>query len=121
MSRRKRAPSCRATLLQKLKMPFRVTPLAMRSLQATSDHWFKPDEKRMKLILRERTTGLWLKPCGRWEPNSVNARQFATSAEAIQCSIELHFPNVDICIVRDSVATENGGRDEAQCQSFYAA
>ena len=61
----------------------------------------------MKIILRERTTGLWLKPCGRWEPTSVNARQFATSADAIQCSLEFHLPNVDVCIVPDRVVTKS--------------
>jgi len=53
----------------------------------------------MKILLRERTTGLWLKPCGRWEPSSVNARQFASRAEAVQCSIGLRFPNVEVCFI----------------------
>jgi len=65
----------------------------------------------MKIILRERTTGLWLKPCGRWEANSANARQFATSDDAIQCSIELRLPNVDVCVVSDGAVTENAGAD----------
>ena len=63
----------------------------------------------MKIILRERTTGLWLKPCGRWEPTSVNAREFATGEEAIQYSIELHLPNVDVCFVSEGVVTERDG------------
>ena len=65
----------------------------------------------MKIILRERTTRLWLKPCGRWEANSVNARQFATGDDAIQCSIELRLPNVDVCYVSEDVVTEKGGPD----------
>ena len=63
----------------------------------------------MKIILRERTTGLWLKPCGRWEANSVNAREFATREEAIQCSIELRLPNVDVCFIHEGVLTKNTG------------
>jgi hypothetical protein len=65
----------------------------------------------MKIILRERTTGLWLKPCGRWEANSVNARRFATSDDAIQCSMELHLPNADVCFVSEDAVTDKGGAD----------
>ena len=60
----------------------------------------------MNVILRERTTGLWLKPCGRWEANSVNARQFATREEAILCSIELRLPNVDVCFAPEDAVTK---------------
>jgi hypothetical protein len=65
----------------------------------------------MNVILRERTTGLWLKPCGRWEANSVNARQFATREEAILCSIELRLPNVDVCYIPESVVTKTDACD----------
>ena len=51
----------------------------------------------MKMILRQGTTGLWLKPCGRWEANSVNAREFASGEEAIQCSYDSHLPDVQVC------------------------
>jgi hypothetical protein len=62
----------------------------------------------MNVILRERTTGLWLKLCGRWEATSVNARQFATREEAIVCSIELRLPNVDVCYLPASIVTNDG-------------
>ena len=62
----------------------------------------------MNVILRERTTGLWLKPCGRWEASSVNARQFATREEAILCSIELRLPNVEVCFVPEDAVTKTG-------------
>ena len=55
----------------------------------------------MKIVLRERTTGLWLKTCGRWEPTSTNARQFELRAEAVQCAIGLHFPDVEVCFIPD--------------------
>ena len=65
----------------------------------------------MKVILRERTTGLWLKPCGRWQVTSVNARQFATREEAVRCSVELRLPNVEVCFVADGVGAESSGFD----------
>ena len=51
----------------------------------------------MKIILRQRTTRLWLKACGRWEPNSVNAQEFATGEDAIRRSNASHLPDVQIC------------------------
>lgn len=51
----------------------------------------------MKIILRERTTGLWLKPCGRWEANSANAREFVSGEEAIRCSNDSPLSDVQIC------------------------
>jgi CheY-like chemotaxis protein len=90
---------------------FRFNSFAMENGAARLGSGLVTKGERMKIILRERTTGLWLKPCGRWQATSVNARQFATSEEAVQCSIELHLPNVDVCFVGEDVTTKNAGAD----------
>jgi hypothetical protein len=77
--------------------------------------------ERMKIILRERTTGLWLKPCGRWQTTPGNARQFATSEEAVQCSLELHLPNVDVCFVGEDVTTKSAGGSVGGRDRFHSS
>ena len=53
----------------------------------------------MKIVLRERTTGLWLKPCGRWQASSLNARGFATSHDANAFSMELRLLDIEVCFI----------------------
>lgn len=50
----------------------------------------------MKILLKQPRNGLWLKPSGRWEPNSNGAREFSSTQEALlvseqSCLSELHF------------------------------
>ena len=53
----------------------------------------------MKVLLKQHSTGLWLKPGGRWEPTSLNAREFASSEEAILVSEESRLACLNLCFL----------------------
>ncbi len=55
----------------------------------------------MKILLKQCSTGLWLKPGGRWESNPVNAREFASSQEAILVSEESRLSGLSLCFLFD--------------------
>ena len=51
----------------------------------------------MKILLKQPFTGLWLKPCGRWEPSSVGAREFSSSQEALLASDQSRLSDLNFC------------------------
>ena len=55
----------------------------------------------MKILVKQCSTGLWLKPGGQWEASPLNAREFASSQEAILVSEESRLPCLNLCFLFD--------------------
>jgi hypothetical protein len=58
----------------------------------------------MRVLLKQCSTGLWLKSSGEWEPDSIDARQFASSHEAILFSEKSCRRDVNLCFLFDDRA-----------------
>jgi hypothetical protein len=58
----------------------------------------------MRILLKQCSTGLWLRSDGEWEPNSVNAREFASSHEAILFSQDSRISSLNLCFLFDDTA-----------------
>lgn len=56
----------------------------------------------MKILLKQCSTGLWLKRDGEWESNSVDAREFASSHEAILFSEDSRLSALNLCFIFDN-------------------
>ena len=54
----------------------------------------------MEIFLKERATGLWLMPSGRWEANREGAQEFGCHTEAVARAEMFHSLDVQI-IVRE--------------------
>jgi hypothetical protein len=55
----------------------------------------------MKILVKQCSTGLWLQPGGQWEPTLINAREFASSQEAILVSEESRLSCLNLCFLFD--------------------
>ena len=51
----------------------------------------------MKILLKEKMTGLWLQLGGLWGPNTINARVFTSSEDAIYFSEHSHRAPLHLC------------------------
>lgn len=52
----------------------------------------------MKIHLKERSTGLWLKPSGRWESSREGAQDFDSSLEARARAASTKSLDIQVCI-----------------------
>lgn len=51
----------------------------------------------MKILLKERKSGMWLKPSGRWEVNREGAKEFSCGQDAIQRAEDARPMDVQVC------------------------
>jgi hypothetical protein len=51
----------------------------------------------MKIFLKERKSGMWLKPSGRWEPTCAGALEFSCGEDAIQRAEDSRPMDVQVC------------------------
>jgi hypothetical protein len=51
----------------------------------------------MKILLKQSLTGLWLKPFGRWEPNSIGACEVTSSHGALLASQQSGLSDLSFC------------------------